>query len=213
MGDCDLKSKRAAFSLAELTLTLVIIGVIASLTITDLLPAIQDENFKTVYKSVYSDLSRAMKMASIDNAGNLSPYFDTIGAGGPHDGFYNLFKQYLLYSKSCVPLDAPPNNCYPQSLPKQKNGTYLNYRIIDDGGFVLNNGVQVLLQNAINQTPSYMILIDVNGQSGPNTIGRDQFIMFPSSDRLKPAGSTGDGYEGTCNTTGWGCAAEYLINK
>ena len=63
-----------------------------------------------------------------------------------------------------------------------------------------------------SSTPGFLIYgyiaIDVNGFKKPNVIGKDIFEVFILENKLSPFGSLK--YADTCDTTGQGCAAEYL---
>lgn len=56
----------SAFTLAEVLITLGIIGVVAAITIPTLVNNIQDQQWKTAYKKAYSTLSQALLSANTD---------------------------------------------------------------------------------------------------------------------------------------------------
>src|SRR5574344_1882726 len=75
--------KKAAFTLAEVLITLGIIGVVAALTIPTLVNNYQEKASVTKLKKLYSIVSQAVKLAEVDNGpiedwGFTSPY-------GPED--------------------------------------------------------------------------------------------------------------------------------
>ena len=58
---------KSAFTLAEVLITLGIIGVVAALTIPSLISNYQDKQFKTAYKKAYSDISQVVQEGIIEN--------------------------------------------------------------------------------------------------------------------------------------------------
>lgn len=66
-------NKFSGFTLAEVLITLVVIGVIAALTISTLMKNTQDAEFKTAYKKAFSVISQALLSANNDNALLSSP--------------------------------------------------------------------------------------------------------------------------------------------
>ena len=64
LTDSDLRQndweKKVAFTLAEVLITIGIIGVVAAMTIPSLLINLQDKQFKAMYKKYYSTLAQAL---------------------------------------------------------------------------------------------------------------------------------------------------------
>lgn len=58
---------KSAFTLAEVLITLAIIGVVAALTIPVVVRNYQEMQFKTAYKRVYSDLNKVFAKAMAFN--------------------------------------------------------------------------------------------------------------------------------------------------
>lgn len=71
--------------------------------------------------------------------------------------------------------------------------------IFDDGQFVLQNGMLVMIENPNSQTSHQIFIsIDINGKKkGPNKFGYDLFTFELVSDgRLLPMGADGTSYPG-----------------
>lgn len=201
--------KLNAFTMAEVLITLVIIGVIAMLTIPSLIHSFKDAQYVTTWKKNYSILSQAMTNALSDNAGNISSYF--YESSSDAYSLKNLFKKYLISIQDCN--GNVFTNCFPQNYINQANGTQVTQGLYNDGGLILNNGAQILFNNNNGETPPHSIFVDVNGSKGPNQLGKDQYVILVYPTKLDPAGSQGDSYVNTCSTTGWGCSADFLMNK
>ena len=80
--------KRTGFTLAEVLVTLLIIGVVAALTIPTLLGATNDNQLKTAYKKAFSSLANAMDLikanetkCKISTSADLAKCFQTAMKG------------------------------------------------------------------------------------------------------------------------------------
>jgi prepilin-type N-terminal cleavage/methylation domain-containing protein len=240
--------QKHAFTLAEVLITLTIIGVVAAYSIPAIMQSTQDMELKTKFKKEFSVLNSAYISAIQDNGGPLNdvPIW--------HDPFLKRLLPYLRTSKICAqwhsfedgyypgcPSCDPPipaNNpgdyngsCGRSTNLKLMNGNTLAISWPDTAGAVLQDSAHILLNHdsvtcdksisSENRTNSIYngatvcgaIIIDVNGYGEPNQVGKDIFGIWMTPDRLVPYGSN-DSNVSTCNTnsTGWGCAAQYLKN-
>lgn len=67
----DRKAKYLAFTLAEVLITLGIIGVVAAMTIPTLISKTQKKEAVTRLKGAYSQIAQAIRMSEADN-GDIS---------------------------------------------------------------------------------------------------------------------------------------------
>ncbi len=213
--------KILAFTLAEVLITLGIIGIVAAITISTIINNSNDIQTKTGVKEAYAILSQAMANALNDNGGNIA------GACTDFDNrcFKNLIKQSLSYSKDCD-TNSIANGCW----ASMKNYDGSPYNIPNSySALTLKNGMLILFRFH-NQNCTYTdanstnykcgwIATDINGFKGPNTTGKDIFIFNAQNGKILPMGLTGDvGNMLTCNGTetgdysGWGCTSKYLYN-
>lgn len=182
--------KASGFTLAEVLITLGIIGVVAGMTIPVLMQSIQDRQFKEAAKEAFSKASQAVQMMKMDNGGSMSSYSSTASSFKPV--FITYFKVLQdCSSPVCVP--ATQTSDVYQSLHGDQ-GYFLGYHgefITTDGMFwgIYNNGTDIA------------IIVDVNGYTkGPNIFGRDTFMFYLLNDSLVPMGSSGTwNYIGTCD--------------
>ncbi|MFH0702151.1 MAG: type II secretion system protein [bacterium] len=211
-------SAAKGFTLAEVLMTLGLVGVIAVVTMTTLIPNIQNAELKTTFKTVYSDVAQVTSKIMTDNGNSLKdvfPYSNTMR---------DKYKEYLNTLKSCDKGQSF-GNCWHNS----GSFKYLNGNPItgwgDKAGIVLNNGTLLRFQvdssncTALAGTVPYcgFISIDVNGWQSPNVLGKDIYHIWVQENGIKPRGTKGDTYENTCNTTsvyaGTGCAAKVLMGQ
>jgi len=194
------------FTLAEVLITLLIIGIVASIVIPALIHDTQDAELKIAWKKGYAEVSQAMSRVFYDNSYNL------VSLNIPASSQYSNIKDYFNYTKAysnMSPCCQPLKNVYPGfTTIKRLNGTDESYCLFDDGILILNSGIILIFNNV----PETTIWVDVNGLKGPGVIGKDVFGIKVYKNMIKPFGSAGDGYENTCTptSTGWGCAARYL---
>lgn len=215
--------KKTGFTLAEVLITLGIIGVVAAITIPTIINNTQENETKTAVRAAYSILSQAMQKTSQENGGTIKG----LCANTDSLCFKNAFKAYLKYTKECDN-QVVTNNCWPS--PKYLDNTPINIAgWLDTSGsgapsaLVLSNGMLVLFywidtncSNSGNDTCGW-VAVDTNGLKNPNKYGKDIFEFHVQDGVIKPYGMIGDtGNFGTCNSTdtgqfsGCGCAYKYL---
>jgi prepilin-type N-terminal cleavage/methylation domain-containing protein len=201
----------SGFTLAEVLITLLIIGVVASMVIPNIINDSQDAEIKTAWKKSYSDISQAtMKMIS-DNGGSLV----NICATNDHTCFKNFYNTYFPYIKTCV--NAARDGCWanvfysPDGTKVTSWGTSTG-AILNDGTFFMPTYYDSNCEyNVFGGVPRCGdIRVDVNGMKGPNKLGKDIFSIWILKSSLKPRGSMDD-YTNDCTVNGgWGCAAKFL---
>lgn len=170
----ELKKKNSGFTLAEVLITLAIIGVVAALTIPVIIQKYQKQVVVTRLKKAYSIISQALQMSEIDN-GSIDTW--NYGQNG-HDFFFQYLKPYIKYT------DEPELNKLPHRYflnGNTYNGTTFN-NSKTSAAFNLADGSQVTLNsNNINGGNGvFWVGIDVNGFQRPNKLGRDTFMFFIS---------------------------------
>ena len=168
-------AKRVAFTLAEVLITLAIVGIVAAMTIPTLITNYQKQQTIVQLKKVYADLNNAVKLSEIDNGSmELWDY--------PQNVTYNyediapfIEKYYLPYFNSAKLVKSSDfDNKYillPQSEedPDRNSGIITNYLILSNG---------VILSFFANLPVKYIwCFADINGKNGPNVVGRDIFVF------------------------------------
>src|SRR5574344_393289 len=215
--------KEKAFTLAEILIVLVIIGVVFAMTIPTLMQRVQNKELKVGLKKNYSILSQAYNSLKYDAGGN---FMDSISVCNDGDNvcLKNLFKTKLKAIKDC---DAGMGNCMPRlSEIYFMNKSPANGTFHDAGaGLILQDSASLLIRFDRNDCSSNdggieprcgWITLDVNGFKKPNTWGRDIFLFVLNKNKLTPAGP-GITYISSddCNASknGITCSAKYLIEK
>jgi prepilin-type N-terminal cleavage/methylation domain-containing protein len=214
----DMKSFKMAkgFTLAEVLITLTIIGIIASLTIPSLINNVQDNQLKTLWKKNYAEISDAMQILSMNQGGSLKGILYEANV-------INTFKPYFNTIKTCV----LTSGCWHSAGNwKELDGDVKSYSgtlgmILNSGallnfGDITTNCDLTSYGNPAHKTTCGYVFIDVNGFQSPNTIGRDIFMVHIHENSVAPAGTIGDMWNSSinncANSSGYGCAAAYLLN-
>lgn len=221
--------KFSAFTLAEVLITLGIIGIVAAMTVPTLMNNAQDAQFKSAWKKQYSALSQATASIISDNGS-----FKGIGTMYQHSKLRDLYADKLRYIKSCADNtsfgDCWIGGTYSAPLTKYLNGNTLpnmDYFPLGSGsaGLVLADGTFVIFayqdpnctSNSIPGPGSEglsnicgWVSVDVNGAKGPNTVGKDIFGVWVLDNKISPYGT--QNYANSCNTssTGISCSSQYL---
>lgn len=175
--------KKNGFTLAEVLITLGIIGVVASITIPTLMNNIQDQQFKSSYKKVYSMINEATLEIAADNGGTIKGLFTDTNT------MIDYYASKMKTLKACHLNDASPG-CF----------STVDASIILVDGSVLWNNVNSVDTNCNNdawgkanfgQNVCSEFYIDVNGNNKPNKEGKDRFWVGIGENKVIPAGIDG----------------------
>ena len=212
------KAGRKAFTLAEVLITLVIIGVIGALTVPALIQNTQKQEYVSALKKAYSTLSQAAQMIAAEEG---APKCDDGGWACSAQEAHNMIKKYINNVKECEKKEGCYNPKYFTQLSGRKEGIdrdsdWEYYNLIFADGMVFGIASGWVSKNCSGSSGNFdrgvcvNSYIDVNGEKGPNTIGRDVFGFFIKEDgALYP---TGCGHISSCNqnANGWECACRVL---
>lgn len=186
----EYKSRMNAFTLAEVLITLGIIGVVAALTLPTLIQNYEEKATVTRLKKVYTTLANAVQLASFEKG-----MYDETTATESQE-FWDYISPYLKLSKDC----GTGQGCWYNEKMKFLHGanggnintlTMYNKAILEDG---------TLLQVHKNGE----IRADINGFRKPNTQGIDIFYFHVEENKLIPGGRTKDqeaSFQKYCNMT------------
>lgn len=226
----DTTSRQNAFTLAEVLITLGIIGVVAALTIPPLLNSFQETQNKIAWKKAYSLLSNAYSQVLSENNGTFK------NVCTDSDCIKTFLMNYLSYTKICSSANTNgANTCVyntSTSLRRYGDGQPCGFAW-NTSGFILNNGSIILLlinspDCSLNNSNSNIkscgvMIVDTNGFANPNTLGKDVFQIWITDTALLPVGikdennATATYYNSaSCDKTntsayGAGCSFKFLL--
>ena len=207
-----MKNTINGFTLAEVLITLVIIGVIAAITIPTLMNKTNKQEYVVKLKKAYSTLSQATNRIIAENG---TPKESLGGWLTSHEALYNMYAKYLSNAKRC----DVGQTCFSYITYKNQDGTNSSYKfmkyedtgelVLADGTFVqFNAGTDCAIGKRADEfkTVSAHLHVDVNGAKGPNMWGVDAFRFYLNENGLFP---TGCWYNST-NCDGQNCTCTVL---
>ena len=186
-----------AFTIAEVLITLGIIGIVAAITLPALINNKRNKALETAFKKNYSAISQALNMYYAQNGERLTPEYPGSQQLKP------ILMKYMNVLRDCGWGNTDRTTaCIPNYGDPEKNSkVYKNFNgtnpftiaYFDDGQFILNDGSLILLENY--QSRMY-ISVDVNGYlKNPNRLGQDLFMFeIDNKGNLLPMGAEGSKY-------------------
>lgn len=211
--------KKAAFTLAEVLITLGIIGVVAAMTMPSLIQNYQEKATVTKLKKCYSLVSQAYVSILNDEGGS-----DTLQAGDDLE-MMEKFGKYLKYQKTC----GRNKGCFPNVTYKSVTGNgYSKWEddTTDRSRAILTDGTLIMFNKSAMREGegNYLyaqIYVDINGFKGPNQLGRDFFYFYINPEKIVPGGAKAleeknEGQKFTKNCiqqNGYACAAWVIYNE
>ena len=157
-----------AFTLAEVLITLGIIGIVAAMTIPTLINNSKKQETVTKLQKIYSTLQQAVKMSEIEN-GSLETWDFALS----NKDFMNTYiVPYLAVIKNCGTTES---GCWSNDLViKRKNNLADTENISSFTRILLKDGTFIAL---VNQGAHAHFYADLDGLKGSNIYGRDVFIF------------------------------------
>ena len=192
------KTFKFGFTLAEVLITLGIIGVISAMTIPTVLTNHQTKVRITQMQKLYNDVSNAAVAALADERVDTLDYtyaYEDI------DGAISFLKKYLKVSDECTPAE-----CFGASYSSLdgSESVAIDAMFSDDTRCLkLSYGFPVCVSD-VDADDGYIyhgyirLVFDLNGKAGPNTNGRDLFTFEIFSD-----GTVGNSYN--VGNEDWSC--------
>ncbi len=166
-----MEFRHNGFTLAEVLVTLGIIGVVSAMTIPTLMQNHQRKVYVTQLHKVYNELSQAIESYTASkNAVNLKEA-RVIDENGVKNFVSSQFKTVQICEDKATP-------CFASSYATI-SGTQLNTDVFNPSSkegycFTAASGYSMCLANNGGLIQTY---IDVNGAAGPNIAGRDFYLL------------------------------------
>lgn len=166
-----------AFTLAEVLITLGIIGVVSAMTLPTLINSYKKQQTVTHLQKVYTSLNQALRLAEAE----YGPYeyweIPTLGSDS-HQYYEKYWYPYFKILKSCETYSqCGYKSNFPwfslKGSPSSTTFAANNRRV----PFILSDGtlVSISIAGGDELVRSSMILVDLNGNKLPNKYGIDVF--------------------------------------
>ena len=197
---------KKAFTLAEVLITLGIIGVVAALTLPSLMTDIGNKKLKTQFFKTYSDLNQAAKLFYTNEGASVHDvdlHLPHVGEGNNSWNSHEIMKKFMTYFKG-------QNKAYDEMwlyydrnkthiIQRNLNGSEIRYSypcdqsmiISDISGRLFAMDDNVLAPTSLGRDFGSKICVDINGNTPPNRFGYDRFVfVFTADNEVVPY--TGD---------------------
>lgn len=199
--------KNKGFTLAEVLITLGIIGVVAAMTLPSIIKNYQKQQTITAVQKAYTSLNQSLKLAIVDYE---SPEFWIEGGSGVNyettlKYFNKYIKPYFKIAKICTGESTLNTDyylaCGYKTYLTKRSGGWQNNDLLKQNGnrvvFAATDGMiyflypyQTFCTEKDNSTPdnpqydchaeangSLSMAVDINGPKEPNTWGKDTFLF------------------------------------
>lgn len=190
------KKRKLAFTLAEVLITLGIIGIVAAITIPQLINNYKAKRLRTQFLKSYSTIQQAFKEMEADDVSTDPTTYNTLE-------YYKTFMNYLQAPMDCGIGDNKYLPCvYMKDSSSKDYKSYKTYDgktnasmiLFDDGQIVLQDGTLLLFENYAPRMRVF-VSVDLNGYNNkPNRWGYDLFTFQLVDNQLKAMGDTGTTY-------------------
>ncbi len=191
--------KKVAFTLAEVLITLGIIGIVAAMTIPTLISNYKSVQLQSQLKKTYSSLSQAVNMIYAESGLPVTPARYSQGLS-----FYKDLMKYMKVAEDCGKFGCISYEVEDGSAVSFVIEHYKTYDLsgniesmyFDDGQFILQDGTLVMCENVTDNLFGLLITADINGtEKGPNAWGHDLFTFEVQDSRLVPSGAKGTHFD------------------
>ncbi len=221
--------RKFAFTLAEVLITLGIIGVVAALTMPSLIAKHQEKAAVARLKKAYSILSQAMLLA-INEYGTIDGW-ESYSYDDPDesdDTVIRISEEFLVKQLSVAKDCGHAKGCFASPYKTLKGTTERDFENLDNRYYklILADGISLALEgyewggnNCTGVTGKGNcgeIWIDINGKKNPNTVGKDLFLFtYNKNGKISPYESNTYNTalkNTTCrtNSNGYSCAGWVL---
>ena len=193
IGGKMIQSKKG-FTLAEVLITLGIIGIVAAMTMPTLVGKYKKQQTLSQLKKVYSTISQAFTSSVADN-GDSSQWVDTsleVNEETTTQYFDKYWKPYLKVLKYCkTAASCGYNKPYVDDLTSKDS-----ILLISDSrtGIFLEDGtllsfVAIDWSGGAHFVQRQLIRADINGPKPPNVMGKDifVFVLNLNNNTVKPS--------------------------
>lgn len=173
--------KKTAFTLAEVLITLGVIGVVAAITIPGLMTAHKKHVTATKLERAVSVITQAIRLSENEN-GQMENWDKTLD----NETFINTyFRPYLTIMQICSSTNPCGYSSTFKTMSGNNNAGYSNPFHADRMGLLTSDSITYFYSKVttnVTLSNDQMIIIDINGKDKPNTFGKDVFFFIRNED-------------------------------
>ena len=205
--------------MAEVLITLGIIGIVAAMTMPTLIQKHKEQETVAKVKKFYSVISQAVMLARAEH-GDVDTWDFGGGDGSVNtqssSNFANYIKPHLQIIKDCQV--TPDKKCVQEGDISFLNGsprTGFAYNELSYYKMILKDGSLLWFRtygegcrqvDSGTENVCAVIWYDTNGPRPPYTLGKDVFVFFVLKDAVVPHSND----DCSTNSDGWGCS-RYIL--
>ncbi len=205
--------RKLGFTLAEVLITLGIIGVVAVLTVPNIVSNYQKKVYVAQLQKVYNQLSNAVNLMLVDE--EVETLWGSTLAD-EENGAEHFLSKYFKISKVCGnSSEDDMSDCFADTYSNVSKSERVEPALIGFGvscyAIKLNSGTSICLSyktadeeelnpdGTFDEHASWDVFIDLNGTKGPNVLGKDYYGFYLYSDgKIQGSYENSKGYY--CNT-------------
>ncbi len=174
--------------MAEVLITLGVIGVVAALTLPAVMTKVEKIVLKNQFKKVYSIYTTALQKTVFDMGGTPRCFYNIVSGADNWDffeqsdcvEFYQKLLENMKVIKTCNS-NALAGGCVPVYSTYTENSGCVGYsedRINNKNyAAILQDGSVFISYDSFDLRGMPLFAVDVNGKKGPNTPGEDLFNL------------------------------------
>ncbi len=190
--------RNMAFTLAEVLITLGIIGVVAAMTMPSLIQKYQEKVTVAKLKKVYNIMSNGYIRAKSDY-GTMDMWELGIDKGDSIDKVSKIIDIFSKYIKIVSKCNSNCKNWDVYNLNGQLDNTdkYMDYAILADGTSISNiyinsSNCDINFGSGPLKNGCGSFKVDLNGNKKPNTYGKDIFEFIFTKEAVVAIGANND---------------------
>ena len=190
---------KKAFTLAEVLITLGIIGVVAAMTLPSLINRTQKKELQAAFLKTYSELNQASQLFYVKEGISVSDYGYNLRVTGVPKATTKLMELYMGYFKGVTNYNhSTYANTSDTTIKRKYKIKTINGKIETNGTKCDATGLYADIAGrvySLNDLPLNMnengpvICVDINGEKPPNKYGYDNFLfVFTTDGKVIPMG-------------------------
>ena len=176
--------KKRAFTLAEVLITLGIIGVIAALVMPGLIVKYQKQATAVKLKKAINVYSQAFQLSQVENGPPSEWKLTTFNNNTIYDFANQYIFQYMKTAQTCRSNGGTTGGVtslqpcgWDLTKIRYRGGAYATVWYGYKMAAILPDGAAFVCMTSVYHNGEFDCYLDINGKAGPNIPGKDVFFM------------------------------------